>query len=413
MVSYQIDTENNGITSRQLMQNSLLPLLKRRFRTYGYVETSTSAFQDYDLYTSVTGTVRKHDMIKTIDPSGEVLVLRPDVTIPIAQQAASGDKSPRRQFYVQDVYRLTDEKNHHRERTQAGVECFGENTHENDAELVAMAAHILKDLHFSQYRIVLSHAAFFKELLSQLPLSPSQAEQLHELIQSKNLTEIRPFLADLPIDGELAEAVETIPMLYGSPEQVIAKASAISLNAGMRKTINELKDVIAVLRAYGAYDSVVLDLGLINDMNYYSGIIFQGYVAGSSKPVLMGGRYNHLTEQFGKSMPAIGFGCFADLLLDALGKDGQPPVMENAIQVIIYYDPSGITHALAIANKLRDIGFRVVTENRCRRTDLETPALGTAFITADQFLLHHRGKQTEFQTADELNNLLEVEMRGN
>src|SRR5699024_12584380 len=66
------------------LQSSLVSAIKRRFRTYGYLETGTSTFQDYDMYSSMIGNVRKHNMIKTIDPSGDVLVLRPDMTIPIS-----------------------------------------------------------------------------------------------------------------------------------------------------------------------------------------------------------------------------------------------------------------------------------------------------------------------------------------
>ncbi|GAA0431340.1 ATP phosphoribosyltransferase regulatory subunit [Lentibacillus halophilus] len=412
MVFYQNGTESNGHTAKLLLRNSLLPLLEQRFRTYGYIKTSTSAFQDYDLYTSVTGTVPKNEMIKTIDPSGEVLVLRPDVTIPIAQQAAFSDKSHRRQFYVQDVYRLSSEKNRHEELTQAGVECFGENTHENDAELIAMAAHLLNDLQFSQHRIVISHAGFFKELLDQLPLSPEQTEQLQAMIQSKNMAEIKPFLSNLPINRELAEAVETIPMLYGRPEEVITKASDISLNDAMQQTISNLNTVLDVLKAYGVRDTVVFDLGLINDMDYYSGVIFQGYVAGSSKPVLMGGRYNHLTEQFGKRMAAIGFGCFADYLLEALEKDGQPPKMERPVQVAIYYDDHSTSHALATAGKLRDDGLKVITLPVAHTSEMEPPSLGTVSMTTDHNVLNHGNKHSEFRTADELANLLQLEMRG-
>ncbi|TMN22522.1 ATP phosphoribosyltransferase regulatory subunit [Lentibacillus cibarius] len=413
MVSSQMGIENNESTSRLLMRNSLIPLLKKRFRTYGYIETCTGTFQDYDLYSTVVGTVHKRDMIKTIDPSGDVRVLRPDVTIPIAQQMASNETMPRRQFYVQDVFRVSGDKNSHKALTQAGVECFGENTHENDAEIIAMAAHILKDLQFNKFKIVISHASFFRELLNQLPITPEQSKQLQELIQSKNMAEISPFLKNLPIGEELATAVEAIPMLYGSPEQVLAKAQTISMNSTMQQAITNLKAMSSILKAYGVDDAVVFDLGMINDMNYYSGVIFQGYVTESSKPVLMGGRYNDLVEQFGKRMPAIGFGCFADRLLEALEKDGKPPQMEIPVQLIIYYDQDSVNQALSTAGALRDDGFRVVTVNNNRGTYPETSQLGNAVITTDHCLLNHQGKQTTFRTVDDLKTLLEIEMREN
>lgn len=396
------------LTDYQL-HNSLITTIKRRFHTYGYQELRTSTFQDYDLYSSVTGTVHKHDMIKTIDPSGDVLVLRPDVTIPIARKMAAEEKHHHRLFYVEDVFRQPDDSSQHKEFTHAGVECFGENTPESDAEMVALAVHILQDLKFDQFKVEISHAGFFKELIDQLPLSSAESEKLQGLIQSKNLAEIGPFLNDLPVEDHIVEAVKMIPMLYGSPERVIEHAASITLNDNMQETLENLKQVYTVLKAYGVENSVVFDLGLINHMNYYSGVIFQGYVGGYSKPVLMGGRYNDLTEQFGRNMPAIGFGCIIDFLLDALKAAGQIPQTSHSVELAIYYDQSRLIDALTTANKLRNAGWQVITRHSELKRDI--PAAFTVYCEKERSRLVSEQKQVEFQYTDELENLLRNEMR--
>ncbi|SFB05071.1 ATP phosphoribosyltransferase regulatory subunit [Lentibacillus halodurans] len=395
------------------LQNSLTATIKNRFYTYGYQETKTSTFQDYDLYSSIIGTVHKQDMIKTIDPSGDVIVLRPDVTIPITRKMVSEEESCRRLFYVQEVFRQPGDENHHKEFTQAGVECFGEDTPENDAEMIAMAVHILKDLKFSQFKIEVSHAGFFKELIDELPLSGEESEQLQKLIKSKNLTEIEPFLQNLSVEKPVVKAVKSLPMLYGSPQDVIENAASIALNEKMQQTIEYLKQVYKVLTAYGVENAIVFDLGLINHMNYYSGVIFQGYVASYSKPVLMGGRYNDLATQFGQSLPAIGFGCVIDYLLDAGIAAGHLTQTDTLAELVMYYEQSQINSALSAANRLRDAGYQVMTLNFEDSRNNSIPSIFTVHFEKERSLLFHQQQQMEFQDIDELENLLKTEMRDN
>ncbi|HLR60967.1 MAG TPA: ATP phosphoribosyltransferase regulatory subunit [Lentibacillus sp.] len=390
------------------LQSSLVSAIKRRFRTYGYLETGTSTFQDYDMYSSMIGTVRKHNMIKTIDPSGDVLVLRPDMTIPIARRMANENASHRRLFYVQKIFRQLKEESNPKEFTQAGVECFGEDTPENDAETIALAVHILQDLQFDQFKIEIGHAGFFKDMIDELPLSPEELEKLQELIQSKNLAEIRPFLDNLSVEEPIVKAIETIPLLYGAPLNVIEKAATITLNNNMEQTIKYLQQVYVLLKAYGIENSVVFDLGLINHMDYYSGVIFQGYITGYSKPVLMGGRYNGLAEQFGAEIPAIGFGCIIDHLLNARKEAGHTPQTDETVELVIYYDQSRSSDALPAANQLRNAGYQVLTQAAYSSRNI--PAKFIVRFTDEQPLFIHRQKQTSFQSVDELKGLLQTEM---
>ncbi|TFJ90659.1 ATP phosphoribosyltransferase regulatory subunit [Lentibacillus salicampi] len=408
MQSYVTDAGHHLSQTDYQLESRLLSAIRARFRTYGYQETGTSTFQDYDMYASLIGTVGKHNMIKTIDPSGDVLVLRPDVTIPVARRMAAEKTTRRRLFYVQDVFRQPQDKSHHKEFTQAGVECFGENTPENDAETIALAVHLLQDLQFDQFKVEIGHAGFFKDLIEELPISTEELRKLQELIQSKNLVEIGPFLNDLSVEESISEAIKRIPLLYGDPRDVIEKALTITLNDNMKQTIEYLKQVYHLLTVYGIQDSVVFDLGLINHMNYYSGIIFQGYLTGYSKPVLMGGRYNDLTKQFGADIPAIGFGCIIDYLLEARKNAGQVERIEDTVEVVIYYEQSSIQEALPAASKLRNAGYQVLTQPIDKGS---IPTTCTVYVTNEKSLLVHKQKQMPFQSVDELEQLLRTEMR--
>src|SRR5690625_4798620 len=166
-------------------------------------------------------------MIKIIDQSGKVLVMRPDVTIPITRQVAA--KYPEftgeiRYFYVTDVFRQTPGETNNKERTQAGIEYFGNTSPEADADVLALAIHALKDLNLNNFTLEISHAGFTKELISTLNLSEQELEQFKQLIQAKNMSGMKLFLSELSLEPELRTALESIPLLYGDPQEVIKRS---------------------------------------------------------------------------------------------------------------------------------------------------------------------------------------------
>lgn len=342
-------------------RKQLIRTIKNRFLTYGYNQIRTSTFEPYDLYSNVAGTIPQDEMVKVIDPSGKVLVLRPDVTIPITQEVAATypnlDRS-KRYFYVMDVFRQSFGDNGSKERTQAGVECFGRKSAVIDAEVIALAIHSLSDLGDYHFKIEIGHAGFFKQLAKHINLSNTDFEKLKQYIQAKNVTEIEPFLNRLNIDKETSMAIGQIPLLYGNPDVILEQAKKIALNDEMIEELNSIQAVYDVLKAYGIQDSVVLDLGLINHMDYYTDIIFQGFIENVARPVLMGGRYDHLAEQFNAHIPAIGFACDIEALLEATKSHDEPLPKEP---IALSYSASKQSEALHLANDLRNDGELVLT----------------------------------------------------
>src|SRR5690625_2715889 len=201
------NTSDSDVTFYQ-RRAQLLHTLKNRFTTYGYKQIQTSTFEAYDLYTTVNGTIRPDEMIKIIDQSGKVLVMRPDVTIPITRQVAA--KYPEftgeiRYFYVTDVFRQTPGETNNKERTQAGIEYFGNTSPEADADVLALAIHALKDLNLNNFTLEIGHAGFTKELISTLNLSEQELEQFKQLIQAKNMSGMKLFLSKLRSEEHTSE----------------------------------------------------------------------------------------------------------------------------------------------------------------------------------------------------------------
>ncbi|NYF25335.1 ATP phosphoribosyltransferase regulatory subunit [Sporosarcina sp. JAI121] len=402
---------NEVYPERMLSDNEkferIIKTINKRFTTYGYKRIKTSAFEQYDLYSKVKSSINQNEMIKVIDHTGQVLVLRPDVTIPITRELAQNFpdlSSELRYFYVQEVFRQPIDRNDSIERTQAGIEYFCESSAEADAEVIALGCHLMKDLGFNDIKIELGHAGFFNELVRGLPLTPLQIDQLKSLIQAKNVVEIGPFLKSLEIKDEVREVIERIPFLYGNPADVIERTKGIALTEKIQDTLDYLMDIFSILKLYGLEQYIVMDLGLINHMGYYSGVIFQGYVEKFGKPVLMGGRYDGLGAEFGTALPAIGFACEIESLVKAT--ESREVTSRLPIDIKITYADSRLEQAISIANELRERNYSVLSfSERKEHADLRQSVYSICLEKESNSFLY-KGKNVQFSNLKELLELL-------
>lgn len=353
----------------------IIKKIKNRFMTYGYKRIKTPAFEKYDLYSEVNSSVNQREMIKVVNYTGDVLVIRPDVTIPITRKLAenyTNTSGELRYFYIQDVFRQPFDRLENIESTQAGIEYFGKRSAEADAEVIALACHSLTDLGFQDVKIEIGHAGFFQELISQINLDPHELIELKNIIQAKNVVDIRPFLDRIQIDENIANALEKIPFMYGNVEVVIEQVKDLLFTENLQNKLNHLIEVHEMIKMYGLEKNVIIDLGLINHMEYYSDIVFQGFVENFGQPVLMGGRYDQLATKFGAHIPAIGFACRVESLVEASSIDEQETPVQT--DVLLKYEPKLIQQAISISNDLRDRNYSVVSyakgdtfnEEQCR-----------------------------------------------
>ncbi|MFD1928401.1 ATP phosphoribosyltransferase regulatory subunit [Sporosarcina siberiensis] len=398
--NYRMNDENVKAFEKH---DRIIKTINKRFLTYGYKRIKTSTFEQYDLYSKVNGAINQNEMIKVIDYTGQVLVLRPDVTIPITRKLAedfSELPNELRYFYVQDVFRQSFDKIKGIESTQAGVEYFCKSSPEADAEVIALACDTLKDLGFIDIKIEIGHAGFFKELVEQIHLTDNQLNQLKNRIQAKSVVDIESFLSGLNIDEKLKDAISMIPFLYGNSIEVSERAKKISFTEKMNEKLDYLLKVYELLIAYGLEDNIVMDLGLINHMGYYSDLMFQGFVEKYGKPVLMGGRYDELGNEFDATLPAIGFACEVDSLVEASENQiRKPSVLED---VEVYYESTCFGRALTLVKDLRERNYSVLSY------PMDKKQLCSVWIqvTNEQFVFHNNGIETSFTHITELLKLL-------
>lgn len=313
------DLSQQGLENKQQM----LGEIARLFKENGYREVQTPIFEYYDLFKEIKGTLEMDRMIKVIDTDGKVLVLRPDATIPIARMAASQGADPqelRRFSYVTSIFRMADDPHNVQssEFTQAGVELFGDGGTGADVEVVALAISCLQKVGVSEFTFDLGQAKFFKALLAETSLTSEEQADLQRLIEHKNFADLKRLVDTLAIPNEVRQALRAIPKLYGPPEMVLKKARSVILNAEMETSIAELADVYAALTEAGCGGHLTIDLGLMGNLKYYTGVLFQGYVMGYGKPIVLGGRYDGLGKYFGCDIKATGFAIYVDDLIAAV-----------------------------------------------------------------------------------------------
>ncbi|PID20764.1 ATP phosphoribosyltransferase regulatory subunit [Sporosarcina sp. P3] len=384
----------------------IIDTLGKRFTTYGYKRIKTSAFEQYDLYSDVRTSINQNEMIKVIDYTGEVLVLRPDVTIPLTQQLVQlNDNLPEemRYYYVQEVFRQTFQESERIGKTQAGVEFYCKSSPASDAETIMLACHALRDVGFTDVKIEIGYAGFFNELIADSNITTEQTAELKTLIQAKNVVEIGPFLQQLSIDPSIKEILEQLPLLYGAPEVVFERLQNLQVSESAQNAIKYLQRTCDIVELYGLRKHIVIDLGLINHMGYYSGIIFQGYVENFGKPVLMGGRYDALSEEFGMKLPAIGFACEIESLVKASSTRERKE--RYSIDVIVLYEESRIKYAIDITNELRERDYRVISKPIVDAKH-QTDSLYTIQLTEQQNKLVNQDEAKEFMDFKQLLDLI-------
>lgn len=385
------------------IKEAIINTIKNRFKTYGYSQMRTSSFEKYDLYSQVSSSINQNEMIKVIDRTGEVLVLRPDVTIPITHQLAQNETElteELRYFYIQDVYRQTFDRSERIESTQAGIEYFGDNSAAADAEVIALAIQTLQDLGFKDIKIEMGHAGFFHDLIGDMNLSEAELKELNNLIQAKNRVDIVPFLESLSIDSELVNAITEIPFLYGNPDEVGERAKKITWTDQTQEKLTHLLDVYDILKMYDLAEYVIMDLGLINQMGYYSDVIFQGFVEKFGQPMLMGGRYNHLGNAFGANIAAIGFAITIDSITKALGDHAFQTVAPLDVKLI--YEPEQMHEAIQLINNLRAHEYQVISYPETKTQHQKAESDWTVHVKqAEKTMTGQKNKQS-FSNIDDL-----------
>ncbi|HWP51597.1 MAG TPA: ATP phosphoribosyltransferase regulatory subunit [Clostridia bacterium] len=292
--------------------------LRALFESRGFGEVSTPVLEYYDVFDTARAYFPQESIYKLVDHTGRILILRPDCTIPIARLIASrlkNEAGPLRIYYNENIYRHADGNTAiSGEIAQMGVEYVGGRLPICDVEIVELACRSLRSVCGADYQLELCHIGYFNALVDSLNTDATTREQIRELVEHKNFPALDRLLerfAGFPAQ----KALKKLPALFGCAT-VLDEARSLFSSEAADRALDYLAYIYKSLSVLGLDSHLTIDLGLVNQADYYTGIIFRGYTAGAAEPVLSGGRYDGLIKEFGDDRPATGFGINLDLLCE-------------------------------------------------------------------------------------------------
>ena len=317
------------------------------FQKYGYREIVTPSIEFYQTYQMAFTELQDQEMYKFFDSEGNILSLRVDMTVPIARVAASKFKDepiPLRFYYNSNVYKVRQSFGGKRsEVTDCGVELIGLDEN-SDLEVLMCALDTMESFNSPTYTLEIGNSDFFKTAVSLTSLDKEQSAVLASLIDNKSMVELKEYLSSLNLKPSEKSFFLQLPLLNGT-EECLDQAENISFSPKLVDVISRLKQLDKQLKALG-YSHFSFDLGKVPHLDYYTGIIFEGFVEGVGTSVISGGRYDRLLSLFGLDVPACGFSVKLDYLLDVLA-----PVSKKKIR--LYYPLSKQLEAMKQAAALR------------------------------------------------------------
>ena len=303
-------------------ENALRTALEER----GYSEIITPSVEYFDVFAQANPELDQENMLKIIDRSGRICVARPDNTTPIARIAATrlDDAAlPVRLYYSQKVFRsVVGGHGHKGEFLQVGAELIGADGLEADKDILSAAFGALTGTGADNFRIELGHAEIYKALIEELGVDDQTAESVRRLIENKSFAALGDALAPYG-DRPAARALRAMPQLFGGME-VLDEVEGLTGNVRVLGAVSYLRRLYKALDEAGYGSRIMIDLGLVHEMDYYTGVMFRGYIGGAGAAILSGGRYNALCAKFGKDMPAGGFGIDVESVAESLQGAARP-----------------------------------------------------------------------------------------
>lgn len=303
------------IFDKTLYIKKAVDTFRKVYEELDYREIMTPMIEYYDVFDFAGQPIPQEMMYKMTDSSGRLLVLRPDNTTPIARVVSTKLKDEcgyLKIYYNQSVFRAADGYSGKKSETlQSGIEIIGKNGIETDAFYIETAIKILRSTDLD-FKLEIGHAGFYKTIIDEMDLTSEEKETVKLYIESKNSGEIKN------ISSEKYEIIRKIPQLFGGYEVIKNARILAGKNKKAVEVLNYLSKLYKIIVKAGYGEHIIIDLGIVHEIDYYTGVVICGYVGGIGENVLVGGRYDRLISNFGLDLPAVGFAVNVNLIAKAL-----------------------------------------------------------------------------------------------
>ena len=330
--------------------------LRGLYNRYGYTQYKMSKFEEYDLYAKNKDFLISDSVITFMDFSGKLMALKPDVTLSIVKNSAQQESSVQKLYYNENIYRVAKGSGSFREMMQVGLECMGAIDTYTICEVLTLAVESLKKIS-SNSLLNVSHLGLLTKILDGMGIADGLRDQVLQAIGEKNPHDLLAICRDAGVSEEYGKTLAAVSKLSGSPEQVLQDVEKLTSSLDVQEELNKIRGLFTTLTP-DVLDRIHFDFSVVDNIHYYNGIVFKGFVSGVPNSVLSGGQYDKLMQKMNRKSGAIGFAVY----MDALERLEQQ-TKEYDVDVVILYDSQADLGAVtAYAQNLRAEGSTVMVQ---------------------------------------------------
>lgn len=340
--------------------------LRDLYGRYGYRQYKMSKFEEYDLYARNKDFLISDSVITFTDTDGKLMALKPDVTLSIVKNSMDCP-GIRKLYYHENVYRVSKGNQGYREIMQVGLEAIGQVDDYTISEVLLLAAKSLQTIS-GEAVLDISHLGLVTELMEFIGIPAESRNTLVKLISEKNAHEMTALCEKCGISKENTDLLRQLIALNGTPARVLPKLENLLSGKVSPATLAQFRDVLSSLENSGVESLLRIDFSVVDDLHYYNGFVFKGFINGLPGSVLSGGQYDKLMDKMKRNDRSIGFAVYTDLL-DQL----EQPSDEYDAEIVLLYDPSAsLTDIQAQARALSAQGSVMVLPSlpvdiRCKK----------------------------------------------
>lgn len=279
--------------------------LGKLFEDNGYRLYKMRKFEEYSLYLENKNFLGSESVLTFQGFGGKLMALKPDVTLSIVKNVQIGESGCEKLYYRESVYRTERGGSDFKEINQMGLECIGNFDNATTIEICSLAVKSLATID-DEFVFAVSHMGFVSGLLDACGVNgPTAKKAVLECLRSRNAHDIAA--AAVGSDENAVKKLAALASAGTNFEDALALAKTLADTEETVAAVNELSALCDELRSTPFFDRVRLDFSVLNDIDYYNGVIFQGYVRRVPKLILSGGRYDGLLARIGKDIKAMGF----------------------------------------------------------------------------------------------------------
>lgn len=287
--------------------------LRKLYKDSGYKKYRMSKFEEYDLYVKNKDFLLSDNIITFTDIDGKLMALKPDVTLSIIKNTKDNNETLSKLYYNENVYRASSNSKSYKEIMQVGVECIGNIDNLCICENILLAVKSLS-LIKNDFILDISHLDIIEKITNELNISETGKKHILKALGEKNTQYMDEIIEDERLTQKSGEFIKSLIYTYGTPKDIIIKLEESEFSSIIKKEIDLLKNISDTITKNGFEKNVRIDFSVINNMKYYNGIAFKGFINGVPEGVLSGGQYDKLMNKMGKKSNAIGFAVYLDVL---------------------------------------------------------------------------------------------------